>query len=173
MSKTRMNLNELGYTILVKHLQWTTAYNIITIYSCIKEVYIFYFLHQTRRSFICFNNLYTILVEQFCWKIYFFFIGVTDSKAVTGSKSTLDITTPTNSLVVIITGVATGVVFTVLVVCLFVTCKKKVICNIWYVVHMQWRNITSNVNFDKIFLKKGSIKSDVFVYYLPLDRRCW
>ena len=53
-------------------------------------------------------------------------LGVTDSKAVTGSKSTLDITSSTSSLVVIITGVATGVVFTILVVCLFVTCKRKV-----------------------------------------------
>ena len=70
--------------------------------------------------------------------IYFnlIFSGVTDSKAVTGSKSTLDITPSTNSLVVIITGVSTGIVFTILVVCLFVTCRRKVSfeimkCNYW------------------------------------------
>ena len=58
--------------------------------------------------------------------IFSIFTGVTDSKAVTGSKSTLDITPSTSSLVVIITGVSTGIVFTVLLVCLFVTCKRKV-----------------------------------------------
>ena len=62
-----------------------------------------------------------------CLQLYILiFLGVTDSKAVTGSKSTLDITPSTSSLVVIITGVSTGIVFTVLLVCLFVTCKRKV-----------------------------------------------
>ena len=32
----------------------------------------------------------------------------------------------TSSIVVIVTGIATGVVFTVLLVCLFVTCRQKV-----------------------------------------------
>lgn len=52
--------------------------------------------------------------------------GVTDSKAVTGSKSMLDLSAAsTSSIVVIVTGVATGIVFTVLLVCLFVTCRRK------------------------------------------------
>lgn len=51
--------------------------------------------------------------------------GVTDSKAVTGSKSTLDLSGASSSLVVIVTGVACGVIFTVLVVCLLVTCRQR------------------------------------------------
>ena len=55
--------------------------------------------------------------------------GVTDSKAVKGSKSMLDWTdasSSTSSIVVIVTGIAAGIVFTILLVCLFVTCRRKV-----------------------------------------------
>ena len=53
--------------------------------------------------------------------------GVTDSKAVTGSKTGFDFGgSAAGSIVVIVTGVAAGIVFTVLLVCLFVTCKRKV-----------------------------------------------
>jgi hypothetical protein len=51
---------------------------------------------------------------------------VTDSKAVTGSKSGFDFGGSAGSIVVIVTGVAAGIVFTVLLVCLFVTCRRKV-----------------------------------------------
>ena len=69
---------------------------------------------------------------------------MTDSKAVTGSKSTLDITPSTNSLVVIVTGVSTGIVFTILVVCLFVTCRRKVMSD--YSLH-----VSNNLNTPKSF----------------------
>ena len=52
--------------------------------------------------------------------------GVTDSKAVTGSKSGFDFGGSAGSIVVIVTGVLAGIVFTVLLVCLFVTCRRKV-----------------------------------------------
>ena len=64
------------------------------------------------------NNYFIIIV-----------IGVTDSKAVKGSKSMLDWTADASSttpIVVIVTGIAAGLVFTVLLVCLFVTCRRKV-----------------------------------------------
>jgi hypothetical protein len=51
---------------------------------------------------------------------------VTDSKAVTGSKSGFDLGGSAGSIVVIVTGVAAGIVFTVLLVCLFVTCRRRV-----------------------------------------------
>lgn len=55
-----------------------------------------------------------------------FFAGVTDSKAVTGSKSTLDLSvSSSSSLVVIVTGIACGIVLTVLIVCLLITCQRK------------------------------------------------
>ena len=79
------------------------------------------------RCTVHFYNYHYSFKIDCCLQLYILiFIGVTDSKAVTGSKSTLDITPSTSSLVVIITGVSTGIVFTVLLVCLFVTCKRKV-----------------------------------------------
>ena len=58
---------------------------------------------------------------------------MTDSKAVKGSMSGLDFGGSASSIVVIVTGVAAGLVFTVLLVCLFVTCKKRVrILNVSY-----------------------------------------
>ena len=80
-----------------------------------------------------------------CLQLYILIIlGVTDSKAVTGSKSTLDITPSTSSLVVIITGVSTGIVFTVLLVCLFVTCKRKVLgYNILYRRYFNYNTIAN------------------------------
>ena len=62
--------------------------------------------------------------------MFFFSVaGVTDSKAVKGSTSMLDWTdasSSTSSIVVIVTGIAAGIVFTILLVCLFVTCRRKV-----------------------------------------------
>ena len=57
-----------------------------------------------------------------------FLLGVTDSKAVKGSKSVLDWSDASSpsSIVVIVTGIAAGLIFTVLLVCLFVTCRRKV-----------------------------------------------
>ena len=60
---------------------------------------------------------------------FFSFAGVTDSKAVTGSKSTLDLSSSssgTASAVVIAAGVACGIVLTAVVVCFLVTCQKRV-----------------------------------------------
>ena len=60
---------------------------------------------------------------------FFSVAGVTDSKAVKGSTSMLDWTdasSSTSSIVVIVTGIAAGIVFTILLVCLFVTCRRKV-----------------------------------------------
>ena len=56
---------------------------------------------------------------------------MTDSKAVTGSKSESGsmFASPSSSVVVIVTGVACGIVFTVLVVFLLVTCRKRVKIN--------------------------------------------
>ena len=68
--------------------------------------------------------------------------GVTDSKAVTGSKTGFDFGgSAAGSIVVIVTGVAAGIVFTVLLVCLFVTCKRKV--------------SVTRVNFLNIFWRKS------------------
>ena len=66
-----------------------------------------------------------------CHECFFSFsvAGVTDSKAVKGSTSMLDWTdasSSTSSIVVIVTGIAAGIVFTILLVCLFVTCRRKV-----------------------------------------------
>ena len=71
--------------------------------------------------------------------------GVTDSKAVTGSKTGFDFGgSAAGSIVVIVTGVAAGIVFTVLLVCLFVTCKRKV--------------SVTRVNFLNIFWSKSSFQ---------------
>ena len=61
-------------------------------------------------------------------EIIFLLLGVTDSKAVKGSKSVLDWSDASSpsSIVVIVTGIAAGLIFTVLLVCLFVTCRRKV-----------------------------------------------
>ena len=65
----------------------------------------------------------------------FFFphTGVTDSKAVKGSSSMLDWssyseTASPSHILVIVSGIAAGLVLTVLLVCLFVTCRRKVSC---------------------------------------------
>ncbi len=60
--------------------------------------------------------------------IFLFISGVTDSKAVKGPKSMLDLTgvASTSSIVVIVVGSAAGLIFTIMVVCLFVTCRRKV-----------------------------------------------
>ena len=94
-------------------------------YICIKMLYI---VKWDRSSItrICFYAIIYSFISSSSEIISNFVSGVTDSKAVTGSKSTLDITPSTNSLVVIVTGVSTGIVFTILVVCLFVTCRRKV-----------------------------------------------
>jgi hypothetical protein len=61
-------------------------------------------------------------------KNHFFETGVTDSKAVKGSKSTLDLSTSTpTSLLVVITGVAGGILVTGLIICFLVTCQRKVL----------------------------------------------
>ena len=51
--------------------------------------------------------------------------GVTDSKAVTGNKSSI-MSGNASSIVVIVTGIATGLVTTVLLICLLVTYRKRV-----------------------------------------------
>ena len=71
--------------------------------------------------------------------LFFWISGVTDSKAVKGSMSGLDFGGSASSIVVIVTGVAAGLVFTVLLVCLFVTCKKRVsILNFYYFLQPVW-----------------------------------
>ena len=67
--------------------------------------------------------------RSFIMNVFFSVAGVTDSKAVKGSTSMLDWTdasSSTSSIVVIVTGIAAGIVFTILLVCLFVTCRRKV-----------------------------------------------
>ena len=41
-----------------------------------------------------------------------------------------DASSSTSSIVVIVTGIAAGIVFTILLVCLFVTCRRKV-CTVY------------------------------------------
>ena len=68
--------------------------------------------------------------EELIARDFFRFVpGVTDSKAVTGSKkSGLDLSSPSSSVVVVVTGVVCGVVFTALIVCLLVTCRQRKVC---------------------------------------------
>ena len=88
----------------------------------------------------------TIVNYHFNYKILSHLVsGVTDSKAVTGSKTGFDFGgSAAGSIVVIVTGVAAGIVFTVLLVCLFVTCKRKV--------------SVTRVNFLNIFWSKSSFQ---------------
>ena len=68
-------------------------------------------------------------------QVFMSFSGVTDSKAVKGSsKSMLDWSsyssvgeaTSPGQILVIVSGIAAGLVLTVLLVCIFVTCRRKV-----------------------------------------------
>ncbi len=71
-----------------------------------------------------------------CFPPYFFFSGVTDSKAVKGSSSSLDSSLSVvvgggegganTSLLVVVAGVGCGVLLTSLIVCLLVTCQRRV-----------------------------------------------
>ena len=92
------------------------------------------FLHNTKSKFIKFCSQ----KQPASPNVLFFFphTGVTDSKAVKGSSSMLDWssyseTASPSHILVIVSGIAAGLVLTVLLVCLFVTCRRKVSCWLW------------------------------------------
>ena len=78
------------------------------------------------------NIMSECVLEKRCTKVFFLLFmmmiisGVTDSKAVTGNKSSI-LSGNAGSIVVIVTGIATGLVTTVLLICLLVAYRKRVI----------------------------------------------
>lgn len=110
----------------------------------------------------------------FAWKFYLSFLGVTDSKAVTGSKSTLDLSSAysTSSIVVIVVGVVCGIILTSLIICLLVTCQKKVRSVLFISLSMIgveiWESWLCLEMWDE--LRRSDKKTDIFtIFYVTAE----